>query len=517
MLTPFSSQFITDTGISTGDEGKGRVILEIINELRDQHKDPKIVASVMKVNGGSNSGHTVAGLKLNLLPGGVADPIVPHLIIGSGVVADPRKFLWESIYAESHGHAVLSRLVIDHRCLVSDLNHRLLDLAWEDFRVEQMQQTPRGSTGRGITPAYLDEVGQFQIYYADFLGPKDEFFEKIAWRTERAMRTIQHVCRVKETTWFEFFKRLSDAETKAHKTLIESGKLSESDFDFAQFIPKDKIPFTLDTNKLATVYWEAGQQLRETISDVRELILKAKDEGKFVIGEFGQAYWLDKRHGFAPNVTASHTFTPEFFQSAGIPAKPIHNIGCCKAYDTKVGTHVFITEIEDGHPLGNKLKQLEFGATTGRQRMVGWYDAVEKGDALRYGGYQDLALNKLDALSYSEGWNGDLQICIAYQDAQGQLYHHVPRNDSVRKTLTPVYKTLPGWSEDISNVRQFADLPKNAKIYLAWMLKSLTDVANYGDNNKTLYPNLRYIGVGPEPNQIIKDAPNVEELINLVS
>ena len=129
MLTPFSSQLITDTGISTGDEGKGRVILEIINELRDQHNDPGIVASVMKVNGGSNSGHTVAGLKLNLLPGGVADPIVPHLIIGSGVVADPRKFLWESIYAESYGHAVLSRLVIDNRCLVSDLTHRLLDLS----------------------------------------------------------------------------------------------------------------------------------------------------------------------------------------------------------------------------------------------------------------------------------------------------------------------------------------------------------------------------------------------------
>ena len=198
-------------------------------------------------------------------------------------------FFWESIYAESYGHAVLSRLVIDNRCLVSDLTHRLLDLAWEDFRVAQMKQTPRGSTGRGITPAYLDEVGQFQIYYADFLGPKDEFFDKIAWRTERTMRTIQHVCRVNEATWFEFFKRLSDAETKAHKSLIESGKLSESDFDFAEFIPEDKIPFTLDANKLASVYWEAGQQLRETISDVRELILKAKDEGKFVIGEFGQA------------------------------------------------------------------------------------------------------------------------------------------------------------------------------------------------------------------------------------
>ena len=99
--------------------------------------------------------------------------------------------------------------------------------------------------------------------------------------------------------------------------------------------------------------------------------------------------------------------------------------------------------------------------------MVGWYDAVEKGDALRYGGYQDLALNKLDALSYSSDWNGNLQICVAYRDAEGQLYHHVPRNDSVRKRLSPVYKTLPGWSEDISDVRHFADLPENAKIYLA--------------------------------------------------
>ena len=86
-----------------------------------------------------------------------------------------------------------------------------------------------------------------------------------------------------------------------------------------------------------------------------------------------------------------------------------------------MGTHVFITEIEDGHPLSNKLKQLEFGATTGRQRMVGWYDAVEKGDALRYGGYEDLALNKLDALSYSEDWNGELQICIAYQDSEEMI------------------------------------------------------------------------------------------------
>ena len=517
MQPPFSSQFIADTGISTGDEGKGRVIIEIINELRDFYNDDSIVSAVMKVNGGSNSGHTVAGLKLNLLPGGVVDPIVNHLIIGSGVVADPRKFLWESLYAEAHGHSVDARLKIDQRCLMSDLSHRLLDLAWEDFRTEQMKEAPRGSTGRGITPAYLDEVGQFQIYFADFLGPKEVFMEKMSWRIERTLRTIQHVCQVKESTWFQFFERLSLAETNAHKGLIDSGALQSKTFDFSEYLTKDRKPFSINTEALSSTYWDAGQKLTSKIVDIRELILKAKDEEKFIIGEFGQAYWLDKRHGFSPNVTASHTFTPEFFQSAGIPVQTIHNIGCCKAYDTKVGTHVFLTEIENGHPLSKKLKNLEFGATTGRQRMVGWYDAVEKGDSLRYGGFEDLALNKLDALSYKGDWNGDLLICTAYKDENGSLYYHVPRNDSLRKKLTPVYKRLPGWHEDISSVRSFDDLPQNAKNYVAWMIKALVDVANYGDTNKNRYPRLRYIGVGPDPKQIIKDAPNTKNLIKIIS
>ena len=94
-------------------------------------------------------------------------------------------------------------------------------------------------------------------------------------------------------------------------------------------------------------------------------------------------------------------------------------------------------------------------------------------------------------------------------------HYHVPRDDAFRKTLKPVYKTVPGWAEDISQVRHFQDLPDNAKKYVAWMLKSLTDVANHGDTHKTLYPNLRYIGVGPEPNQIIKDAPAVETILQL--
>ena len=513
MLTPFQSHLIADTGISTGDEGKGRVILEIVNELRESTGRKDAVGAVMKVNGGSNSGHTVAGLKLNLLPGGVADPEIPHLPIGCGVVADPRKFLWECAYAELHGHSALKRLAIDERCLLSDLSHRLLDLAWEDYRQRLPGGEARGSTGRGITPAYLDEVGQFQIYFGDFLAPKDQFAEKMRERIHRSCRIIEHVCQSSPEGWQKFFAILREAELRANAEIIEAGKVPASDFDFAAFAGTE--PFSLNTEALIETYWTAGQKLAPQISDVRELILREIDRGRYIIGEFGQAYWLDKRHGFPPNVTASHTFTPEFFQSAGIPVQAIHNVGCCKAYDTKVGTHAFISEIEIDHPLSQKLRQVEFGATTGRQRMVGWYDAVEKGDALRYGGYQDLVLNKLDALSHSGDWNGSLRICTAYHNATGDTIYHVPREDRLRRTLQPVYKEVPGWSEDISKVRHFTDLPVNAQNYVAWMLKALVDVANHGDQGPPTLPNLRYIGVGPEPSQIIKDVPAIEELLKL--
>ncbi|MSU19080.1 MAG: adenylosuccinate synthase, partial [Lacunisphaera sp.] len=207
----------------------------------------------------------------------------------------------------------------------------------------------------------------------------------------------------------------------------------------------------------------------------------------------------------------SHTYTPEFFESAGIPVQRIHTFGVAKAYDTKVGTHTFLTQMDDAAPLTIKLKQLEFGTSTGRQRMVGWYDAVEKGDVLRYGGYQDLMINKIDALSGGE----TLLICTAYQDAAGKRYQHVPRNEAVRKTLKPIYSQHAGWSEDISHIRRFADLPRNAQLYTAAMVRSLVQVA-YGDQLPAVLPNLRYLGVGPQPSQIIKDVPPTAELIKLL-
>ncbi|MEY2879181.1 MAG: hypothetical protein RLZZ15_1561 [Verrucomicrobiota bacterium] len=511
-LIPFSSQLIADVGISLGDEGKGRLIPEVADELRGT---PSAVSVVLKVNGGANSGHTAGGIKLNLLPAGVVVRDAAHLCIGAGVVADPRKIWWETRPLEAKGHAVLARLLIDERTMVSDLTHRLLDLAWEDYRVNVLRDEPRGSTGRGITPAFADEVGQQQITFSDFLAGPNFFARKLAQRADRACRTIQHVCQVSAATWHEFFDKLTTAELRANAEAIELGVFAKDEFDFTRF--RGAAPFTLKLDALTAAYWTAGTALAKNIGEVRELVLRELAAGRTIIGEFGQAYWLDKRHGFSPNVTASHTFTPEFFESAGIPVQRIHTFGVAKAYDTKVGTHTFLTQMDDAHPLTPILKRLEFGTSTGRQRMVGWYDAVEKGDALRYGGFQDVMINKLDALTHSGEWRGDLLICTGYEDAAGKKVAHVPRNEAVRKTLRPVYTRHPGWSEDVSQVRRFADLPANAQRYVAAMMRSLLDVAYAGEPWPAAekLPNLRYLGVGPEPAQIIKDVPATADLVRL--
>jgi adenylosuccinate synthase len=507
-LQPFSSLLIADVGISLGDEGKGRLVPEIVDELRGTDHT---VSVVMKVNGGANAGHTAAGVKLNLLPSGVVESEIPHLAIGSGVVADPRKVLWEALPLERKGYSVLARLLIDERTMVSDLTHRLLDLAEEEYRVSVLAEESRGSTGRGISAAYSEETGHWQMHFSDFLAGPNFFSRKLAQRADRACRMIEHVYRASESAWDGFFERLTQAEQRANAETIADGVFAREEFEFGRF--RGAEPFTLNLELLCSVYWSAGTSLSRSVGEVRELVLRELRAGRTVIGEFGQAYWLDKRHGFSP--TSSHTFTPEFFESANIPVQPIHTFGVAKAYDTKVGTHTFLTQMDEAHPLSEKLKRLEYGTSTGRQRMVGWYDAVEKGDTLRYGGYQDLMINKLDALTWSGAWQGELRVCVAYESADGRRVAHVPRNEAVRKALRPVYKSYPGWAEDISGVRRFGDLPASARRYVAAMMLAILEVAYDGEAWPKALPNLRYLGVGPGPSQIIKDVPPTLELVRL--
>ncbi len=515
-LKPFTSQLIADTGISMGDEGKGRLVYEIIDELVKASGRADAVGMVLKVNGGANSGHTVAGIKLNLLPAGVVAKNVEFLSTGCGVVADPRKFLWEGLPLEAKGYAILPRLLIDERTLVSDVSHRLLDLAWEDYRVNVLGEEPRGSTGRGITPAYCDEVGQWQIYYADFRGTREAFAKKLRQRMSRASAIVREVCRVTPEQWKGYFEKLTKAEERANQSSIDEGIFPKAAFDFTRFCGKE--PFTLNEEVVIDAYWEAGRTLVERVGDVRECVLELLRQGRTIIGEFGQSYWLDKRHGFSPNVTASHTFTPEFFQSAGIPAQLVHNVGCCKAYDTKVGTHLFLTQMDDAQPLTVRLKQMEFGTSTGRQRMVGWFDACEKGDALRFGGFQDMAINKLDALTVDPSWTPEqrrLKVCTGYRAPDGTVIRGVPRDDALRSSLKPVYAELEGWTEDICNVRSFAELPKLAQQYVAFMVKAVLNAATRDGKSPVAIPNIRYVGTGPGPSQIIKDVPETNELIKL--
>jgi adenylosuccinate synthase len=516
-LTPFASRILLDTGISMGDEGKGRLIPELIRELQTQTKTDDPVAVVVKVNGGANSGHTSGGLKLNLFPAGVVERSVGCLAISSGVVSDPHKFLWESAYIEAAGFSVLPRLLIDERTMISDVSHRLLDLGWEWYRVNVLGQERRGSTARGISPSYTDETAHFTMYYNEFRLGRESFARRLGTRLDRAVRVLKNVCLVPEEEFINFFEILTVAEKRANKGLIEAGLFPEEEFDFHRF--RGESPYSLNNEAIIDAYWKAGTQLKEQIGDVREKIYDVLASGKYIIGEFGQAFWLDKRFGFPPNVTASHTLPAEFFLATGTPLQPAHTLGVCKAYDTKVGTHVFLCEFPGEHPLGRKLAKLEFGVTTGRQRMVGWYDAVEKGDAIRYGGCQDLVINKIDALTYGDDWQpgGELLICTGYRTPGGELIRHVPRDVETHRTLEPVYVQVPGWEEDISKVRTFDNLPRNAKRYVATMIKATLEVAFDGDASTwpTEIPNLRYIGVGPDPDQIIRDVPATRELIRL--
>ncbi|TVR49970.1 MAG: adenylosuccinate synthase [Puniceicoccaceae bacterium] len=512
-LKPFRSNLIADVGVSTGDEGKGRLIPEVIDELRAATGLEAPVGVVLKVNGGANSGHTAGGLKLNLLPAGVVAESVPCLALGAGVVADPRKIWWETRPLEARGHVIRDRLLVDERTMVSDLCHRLLDLAWEHYREHVLGEPARGSTGRGITPAYLDEVGQFPIFFAEFRGDARSFRDRLAARADRALRTIEHVCRVDAATFAGFFDRLTEAEVRANRPAIEAGIFTEAEFDFGRF--RSGSGFALEVEAMAETWWTAGSALAGRIGDVRERVLGALRAERSVIGEFGQAYWLDKRHGFSPNVTASHTYTPELFQSAGIPVQPVHTFGVAKAYDTKVGTHTFLTQIPDGDPMGERLKRLEFGTSTGRQRMVGWFDAVEKADTLRYGGFDDLMINKIDALGADGGAVPSLKIGYAYEDEAGRRIQRVPRDEAVRRRLRPVYRLYPSWREDLGSVRRFADLPEAARAYTAGMMRAVIEAAWPEGAPLDPLPNLRYLGVGPDREQVIRDLPPTDELLRL--
>ena len=209
-------------------------------------------------------------------------------------------------------------------------------------------------------------------------------------------------------------------------------------------------------------------------------------------------------------MTASHTFSSEVFQSACIPLREMSQIGCCKTYDTKVGTHHFITKIDPSKSkLANKLAKLEFGTSTGRQRMVGWFDAVEKGNALRFGGFEYLVINKLDALSSQNEEFNEIKICVGYENPEGtQEISTVPRCEKKHKILKPIYEKLPAWTEDISNCKKFEQLPSKCSKLCLENVSSCLLQCIWRRLVQTQSPKLLFIGVGAGSKANIQDIPS---------
>jgi len=392
-------------GAQWGDEGKGKIV-----DLFTADAD-----IVVRFQGGNNAGHTlvVDGRKtvLHLIPSGALHP-QKLCIIGNGVVVDPEVLLQEIASLKERGHlADDSQLRISEEAHVIMPYHKAIDQARERLRGEGMI----GTTGRGIGPAYEDKVARVGIRFIDLLE-EDTFEEKL-------QRNIEE------------------------KNI------------YLKAILKEK---TIDFNQLLDRYGKYREKLKTYVTNTGVLLEREMRAGKQVLFEGAQGSLLDVDHGTYPFVTSSSTVAGGACSGTGVGPRHIHQvIGISKAYTTRVGSGPFPTEI--GGPDGETLKRegAEFGATTGRPRRCGWFDAIGVRHAVRMNGITGLALTKLDVLT---GFK-KIPICTAYRCGQTTL-HEFSASSKVMQQSQPVYEEVDGWDVPVDRARQFSDLPKNAQKYV---------------------------------------------------
>ncbi len=392
-------------GAQWGDEGKGKIV-DLLSEKVD------IVA---RYQGGANAGHTVVinGEKyiLHLIPSGILQEKT-ICAIGNGVVIDPVALMDEIALLESKGIRVSGRLLISHRAHLIMPYHKMLDQAKEAKDAQQKI----GTTGRGIGPAYVDKVNRMGIRIVDLLDRE----------------TLQNKLRRNIEEKNEILKKIYDAET-------------------------------LDVEQIINEYLEFDQKIDPYVKDISTYLNDAIKQGKSILLEGAQGTLLDVDFGTYPYVTSSTPTSGGACTGVGIgPTKVDSVLGVLKAYTTRVGMGPFPTEISDDENI--KLRELgdEYGATTGRPRRCGWFDAVIANFAVQVNGIDTFALTKLDVLDTLE----EIKICIAYK-YKGKLIKSFPSEITILETCEPVYKTFPGWVASTRSVRTFDDLPKNARAYLA--------------------------------------------------
>jgi adenylosuccinate synthase len=401
-------------GAQWGDEGKGKIV-DWLSPRADL---------VVRFQGGNNAGHTLVvdgeQTVLHVVPSGVLHPGTVNLI-GPGVVVDPGVLIAELDRLRERGV-----LRDPARVRVSGRAHVILDwnVALDKAREERREGAAIGTTGRGIGPTYEDKVARRGIRVADLLDPE----------TLRGL-----------------VERLA----------------AEKNFELSQVHGWEKI----DVEQVYAKAVEYGRRLAPYVDHTGRLLANALREGKNVLFEGAQGTFLDVDHGTYPYVTSSNCVAGAACTGAGIgPTRIDRVLGISKAYTTRVGGGPFPTE--DTGALGEKLRQKgsEFGATTGRPRRCGWLDVVMLREAAVVNGLTGIALNKLDILAGLP----EIAVATAYR-IDGKLSDEFPMTLGELARAEPVYETLPGWNEDLSQARRWEDLPDAARRYVE-RIETLVDV-----------------------------------------
>ena len=394
-------------GSQWGDEGKGKIV-DILSDRYD------IVA---RYQGGANAGHTIViedkEYILHLIPSGILREGC-ECVIGNGVVIDPNALLDEIKFLEENGFNIKGRLFISQNAHLIMPYHKILD------SIRESGDNKIGTTGRGIGPCYIDKYDRKGIRIVDLLNKK-LLEEKIRANLEEKNTVI---------------KKLHDREE-------------------------------LDVDAIVEEYLAFDEAIDQYITDVPSYLNTAIEEGKSILMEGAQGALLDVDHGTYPFVTSSNPTSGGACTGVGLPPTQITSVfGIVKAYITRVGLGPFPTEMlgEDGE----QLRQWghEFGATTGRPRRCGWYDAFLVNYSRMINGISKVAITKLDVLSNLD----EIKVCIGYE-LDGKRLKSFPTSVNILEKVLPIYETLPGWKIDITEVRNYDDLPQETKNYLAFITK----------------------------------------------
>jgi adenylosuccinate synthase len=415
-------------GAQWGDEGKGKAT----DLLGDR------VQYVVRYQGGNNAGHTVVigdeSYALHMLPSGVLSPeVIP--VIGNGVVIDPG-VLFDEIDTLQQRGVSCDRLLVSANAHLIMPYHRALDKVTERF----LGNAKIGTTGRGIGPTYGDKVARVGVRVQDLFDPG-----------------------------------------------ILGQKLELTLRDKNQLLTKVYNRRGIDAKRTAEEYIRYGERLMPYVADTGLAIGKALDNNEVVLLEGAQATMLDVDHGTYPFVTSSSPTAGGACVGAGIgPTRITKVIGIVKAYTTRVGSGPFPTELLDEQ--GEWLRKTggEYGATTGRPRRTGWFDAVVARYAARVNGVTDFFVTKLDVLSSLD----KVPVCVAYE-VDGRRCDDIPMTQTEFHHARPVYEYLDGWWEDISETKSYDDLPKAAKNYI----KTIEELSGAP---------VSAVGVGPRRDQTLQ-------------